>query len=438
MRGTHRVRDHEREPGAGLEPLQVRRRQHTSGGGRAECEDSDREDSVLRAILGPPQATGTVGQETLARVSPATGRMRAAPEKVISVKATKAPDYYMLLGVSEDVGQEELETRYRDLADYLSSPAIPTHLQGWARQQAELVDEAYAVLADREGRETTGEAQETDAEAQDRARSTGKRRRRQREPAKNHQSRFEQEPPYEEKSRQERDGRQSSASGSSAGLGLLRSQPLLLGVLIGVALVGAVLLGRYGFGGDGDEGAVAADQQAEAGAAVPLDTERVSELMAVVDQDPKDAFALFELGESFFQANQWEAAITWFSKLLELDPNNVHALTDVGTSNFELGRMDEAEQTWLAALQLAPDDAQVHYNLGFLYANVEPPDFEAAIREWERVVQLEPESDLAQTVQVHLDSLEGQVEPGEAVQVTPPLNSEAEMTPTPSEMGRRR
>jgi tetratricopeptide (TPR) repeat protein len=374
-----------------------------------------------------------VGPDALATVPPASGRMRAAPEKVGKVKTTKAPDYFALLGVSEDVSQDELETRYRDLAEYLSSSAIPSRLQGWARQQAELVDEAYAILADRERGEAAGEEQETDTEAQPSAGTAGKRGRRQPERARNEQTRFEEEP------QRDRDGRQSSASGVSASLGLFRSQPLLVGILIGVALVGAVLLGRYGFDGDGEESAVAADQQPEVGASIPLDTERVAELMAAVEQNPGDAFALFELGESFFQANQWDAAITWFTKLLELDPNNVHAMTDIGTSHFELGRMDEAETTWLAALELAPGDAQVHYNLGFLYANAEPPEFAAAKQAWERVVQLEPDSDIAQTAQVHLDSLDETLGPGETAQVTQqPSTSEAQKTPTPSEMGRRR
>jgi len=60
--------------------------------------------------------------------------------------------YFSLLGISEDASQEELEARYRELADYLASPDLPAGLREWARSQAALVDEAYAVLADPEHR----------------------------------------------------------------------------------------------------------------------------------------------------------------------------------------------------------------------------------------------------------------------------------------------
>src|SRR3970040_1229402 len=55
--------------------------------------------------------------------------------------------YFSLLGISEDASQEELEARYRELAEYLASPALPAHLREWAVKQAALVGEAYAVLA---------------------------------------------------------------------------------------------------------------------------------------------------------------------------------------------------------------------------------------------------------------------------------------------------
>ena len=102
---------------------------------------------------------------------------------------------------------------------------------------------------------------------------------------------------------------------------------------------------------------------------------------------------------------------------MAIDPNNVHARTDIGTSNFNLGNTEEAKAAWLAALDLAPEDVQLHYNMGFLYANAEPRDLDAAKKEWQLVMDLAPGSDLANIVQVHLEGLSAE---------TP-----AEPTPTP-------
>ncbi len=110
------------------------------------------------------------------------------------------------------------------------------------------------------------------------------------------------------------------------------------------------------------------------------------------------------------EAAEWQNSIDWLTRLVQVDtanatPYNIPARTDIGTANFNLGRYGEAKRWWTDALQIKPDDVQLHYNMGFLYANAEPIDLPAAKREWERVVELAPTSDLAQTVRVHLTSL---------------------------------
>ncbi|HWQ29156.1 MAG TPA: tetratricopeptide repeat protein, partial [Dehalococcoidia bacterium] len=151
-----------------------------------------------------------------------------------------------------------------------------------------------------------------------------------------------------------------------------------------------------------------------------FDEARAKELEALLATDPANQDALFELGEMNFQAGRYEEAITWFTKLVEVDPKNVHALTDIGTANFNLGRPDEAKTYWLRALEVNPDDAQVHYNLGFLYANVEPRDLAAAIAEWEKVIELDPGSRLAETARVHVEGLRSELTPAARPQAPTP------------------
>ena len=61
-------------------------------------------------------------------------------------------DYFAILGVSRDAGQDEIESRYRELSGHLVSAAIPAALKEWAAREAALVDEAYAILSDPERR----------------------------------------------------------------------------------------------------------------------------------------------------------------------------------------------------------------------------------------------------------------------------------------------
>jgi hypothetical protein len=310
--------------------------------------------------------------------------------------------YFSLLGISEDASQEELEARYHVLADYLASPGIPASLRDWANKHAALVDEAYAVLADPERRaavrreqQPTKEEARTGSETDPRV-ETGVREERPGEERRDTEAR--------------RPARETAGRPEPSGLGLfdrllnLRSQPLVLGPLIGLVVIAAVLFGRYGLPGRGG-GTGGTPSTAQQNTLIPLDTERVAQLMTEVQLDPNNKDALFELGERYFEANEWQSSIDWLTKLVAIDPTNTAAQTDIGTANFNLGRPDMAKTSWLAVLQTDPNYVQAHYNLGFLYANIEPVDLAAARQEWQKVVELAPASDLAKTVQVHLDSL---------------------------------
>jgi Tfp pilus assembly protein PilF len=282
--------------------------------------------------------------------------------------------YFSLLGVSPNATQDELEGRCRDLLGFLSSDDVPAGLREWAEGQAAPVDEAYAVLLDPEERTETKPA-----------------------PRKATKPREEPAWPTPRKARMVAGARPTPYQ-------RMRRNPLVLGTVIGLLVVAAVFVGRSGLPNDGDSSTGAAAVQEE-GVLVPLDTKRVNELLLAAQKDPTNVDVLFELGESFFLAGQWQPAIDWFTKFTAIDGTNVHARTDIGTALFNLNRPAEAKATWLAAIEIAPNDPQLHYNLGFLYANSEPRDMAAATREWRKVVEVAPDSNLAKTAQVHLSGL---------------------------------
>jgi tetratricopeptide (TPR) repeat protein len=310
-------------------------------------------------------------------------------------------DYLALLGIGEDAGREELEERYRELAEYFSSSDLPPHLQEWGREMAALVEEAYAVLAagDREEQEEEpglsapspiADPRHADVDAAKPA------------PA-------ERSLPAAERPAQAPAG---PRAGPTLGGGLIRMavQAVFIGVPLGLVALGAIMFASSTLSGsENSEEPLPPDHNI----ALPLDPERIALLMAVVEEDPQNGDALFELGERFFLANEWELSIEWFNRLLEADPDDVygwraHAWTDIGTSHFNLGRPQEAKEAWLTALEIDPNDVQIHYNLGFYYANVEPVDLDSARERWQVVMELSPESDLARIAQVHLDVLEAE------------------------------
>ena len=57
-------------------------------------------------------------------------------------------------------------------------------------------------------------------------------------------------------------------------------------------------------------------------------------LTTIVESDPKNADAVVQLGNTYFDAERWDDAIKWYERALELDPKNVDASTDLGVSYY--------------------------------------------------------------------------------------------------------
>jgi len=313
-------------------------------------------------------------------------------------------DYYALLGVSKDAAQDEIEARYRELVDHMASTAVPPTLREWANREMALLDEAYAVLSDPESRAKLADAPVAVVSP---AASF--------DPAVHPAQITGAATAVQQPAVQSRGGAAvaDSEKPPSALRALFLGVPWTLaamGLAVGMVGLVSIVFGAdvlSGIGGGGEEPAAA-----EEGDIVPIDTSRVAELVPLVQEDPNNMEALFELGEIYFLGAEWQAAIDWFTQLVALDPANVHAYTDIGTANFNLGSYEDARSAWLTGLEAAPEDVQLHYNMGFLYANVDPVDIQAAMTEWGEVVRLAPGSDLAATAKVHLDSLAAEASPG--------------------------
>jgi tetratricopeptide (TPR) repeat protein len=138
-------------------------------------------------------------------------------------------------------------------------------------------------------------------------------------------------------------------------------------------------------------------------AAVPIDQAKVAALTEKVSANPRDVASLQGLGDAYFAANDYKNAALWDQKVLTVDPKNQVALLAAGAAQFNLGNAAEAKKQWLVAAALYPDDAEVHYDLGFLYMSQTPPDKARMTAEWKKVVAIDPNSSLAKTVATHLN-----------------------------------
>lgn len=343
-----------------------------------------------------------------------------------------ARDAHDFLGLGPETPPDEAEATYRELAAFLSLEAVPRPLRHWAARQRALADEAYLALGVEgetdaaaaptaaEGSETARPEPEFDPDFLDelppldsprpagKAEQSPEAGRRWIVTEERHPARSLASSPgaRSDKKQRKRPGPGSESPLAGSGRSTVQAwQRVLLGVVLGLAILGVVYVAAEGLPGTGVARSTGSAGVGGAQVRTELDPARVAELKARLDQDPNDKAALTELGESHMQAGRWQDTVDWFTRLLAVDPNDLHARTDLGTASYNLGRLEQAREAWQEVARRDPSDPQIHYNLGYLYANGVPRDVEAAKREWELVLQLAPGSELARTAQGHLAGL---------------------------------
>ena len=86
----------------------------------------------------------------------------------------------------------------------------------------------------------------------------------------------------------------------------------------------------------------------------------LEEQAAAAPSDPQPRLAV---ADYLYDQKQFEQAIPWYQKALELDPKNVNAHTDLGTSFFNLGRPREAVREYRKSLEADPNHQPTLYNM---------------------------------------------------------------------------
>lgn len=181
-----------------------------------------------------------------------------------------------------------------------------------------------------------------------------------------------------------------------------RTNRLLIGVVAVLVTVG-VVLGVYWVGKPSVPDITSA-QAAQASQTAPVvDQAKIAELTKKVEANPKDIASLQAIADVYFNGQDWGNARKYAQKVLDVDAKNAQGLISLGAASYNGGDQKAAEQAWKTGVQLFPKNAELHYDLGFLYMTTGRSDLMKA--EWAKVVELAPNSDLAKTVQSQVGSV---------------------------------
>ena len=108
------------------------------------------------------------------------------------------------------------------------------------------------------------------------------------------------------------------------------------------------------------------------------------------NNDPKKNFLYYlKKGNSFFKVSNYDKAIFYYQKALELNPNHPVPLLNKGVIFDQLKRYDEALSHYDKAIALKPDYAEAFFNKGVIYHQLKR--YDEALFHYDKAIALKPD-----------------------------------------------
>ena len=122
----------------------------------------------------------------------------------------------------------------------------------------------------------------------------------------------------------------------------------------------------------------------------PIDTAAILQQMeTMAARNPQDADVRLKLANFLYDQKQYDKAIEWYQRALQLDPKNVNAHTDLGTAYFYTGRPQDALHEYDKSLEINPQHEPTLLNS--IVVNLQGThNLAAAQKAWDRLDKLNP------------------------------------------------
>lgn len=105
--------------------------------------------------------------------------------------------------------------------------------------------------------------------------------------------------------------------------------------------------------------------------------------------NPNDAEAWVQLGNSYFDSNEFQKAINAYTRFLALKPDNANVLTDLGIMYRNVAQPEEAIKAFDRAMAADPRHVQAPFNKGIVLLN-DLHDPQGAIAVWQKLADANP------------------------------------------------
>jgi len=150
--------------------------------------------------------------------------------------------------------------------------------------------------------------------------------------------------------------------------------------------------------------AAPAQQASSTPQAAVIDPERVKALESLAAQNPQDVQPRVQLGNIFFDGEQYAQSITWYEQALKINPNDANVSTDLGVAYYYTNQPDKALAQFDRSLSVDPKHIKTLLNVGIVRA-FGKQDFAGAAKAWQQVVDLSPNSPEGQAAKKGLEGI---------------------------------
>jgi cytochrome c-type biogenesis protein CcmH/NrfG len=117
--------------------------------------------------------------------------------------------------------------------------------------------------------------------------------------------------------------------------------------------------------------------------------DRTADLEKETSRSPSNVEAWIELGNAYFDTDQYKKSIQAYTKALELKPDNADVWTDIGVMYRKDGRPQDAIKAFDQAIAVNPKHEVSRLNKGIVLFH-DLQDAPGAIRAWEGLLEINP------------------------------------------------
>lgn len=112
-------------------------------------------------------------------------------------------------------------------------------------------------------------------------------------------------------------------------------------------------------------------------------------LLARLKSDPNNAELLGNLGNIYYDVQQYPTAIDFYQRALKAQPGNAGVRTDMATAYWYMGNADGAIAEFNKALAYQPNNANTLFNLGIVKWQGKM-DIKGAVASWQKLLDTNP------------------------------------------------